>query len=180
MKKLFLVLVPLCVVVLVVTAVVGFQSRAPRRKRRAAARVLVLDLDETLVHFSPAEGTLTERPHVHAFLKRVSKEFDYLATFTAGTRDYASPILDRLARDAGVTFRKRFYREDCTLMPGEASGTFVFAKDLTKLGEKDLSGVLLLDNTPSAYSLQPQCGVPIQSFYGDPDDVALLEVRFDS
>ena len=143
---------------------------------RFGNRVLVLDLDETLVHYSQAEDLVIERPHVHAFLRHVFNEFDYLAIFTAGTKDYASPIIDRLEKDAGMTFKKRFYRDSCTVIEPKP-GSFIFAKDLRKLQEP-LKGILLLDNTPSAYSLQPQCGVPIESFYGDARDVALLDIVY--
>jgi TFIIF-interacting CTD phosphatase-like protein len=97
--------------------------------------------------------------------------------FTAGTREYASPILDRLDPDDKV-FGRRFYRDDCSVLESDVGATLV--KDLRKLGipEKDLgSRVRIVDNTPSAYALQPQCGVPIKSFMGeDSEDRELLVV----
>ena len=141
--------------------------------------VLVLDLDETLVH-STMTGTGMEvsvRPHVHEFLVRASSMFDELAVFTAGTRPYAEPIIDSLEAGSGVRFRQRFYRDSCTPLLGapgpDGQPTVVgYAKDL-RIVWPDLGRVLLLDNTPTAYSLQPSCGVPIASFYGDPDDALL-------
>jgi CTD nuclear envelope phosphatase 1 len=135
--------------------------------------VLALDLDETLGHYVQGTGTFVTRPHLRAFLLAVARRFDEVVVFTAGTREYAQPIVDAfdpvVAPDGRRLLRRRFYRDACTLLP---DGRLV--KDLRVLGERDLGRVLLLDNTPSAYALQPQCGVPIASFYGDdPDDAAL-------
>jgi CTD nuclear envelope phosphatase 1 len=133
--------------------------------------ILVLDVDETLVHTN-GSGVTIDRPHVREFLLGASEVFDELVAFTAGTRGYAAPILDRLEREAGVEIGRRFYRESCTIMQ------FSVVKDLRRVllaPAQSLDRVRLLDNTPSTYSLQPQCGVAISSFYGDPDDVALLE-----
>jgi len=153
--------------------------------------VLVLDLDETLVHSRtdmlmhtdagtphPADGAMvvTVRPHAVEFLRRVASMFDRLVVFTAGTRPYAEPIIDALEASSGVRIAQRLYRDDCTPIIRPAEGVLVgYAKDLRRVWP-DLSRVLLLDNTPSAYSLQPRCGVPIESFFGDPADRALLDV----
>lgn len=142
--------------------------------RGAKARwVLVLDLDETLVH-SPNEGRAEtiERPHVREFLRRAAEAFDEVAVFTAGTMDYASPILDRLD-PVGRVFGRRFFRESCSIVEAPGGGGLSVVKDLRILGEVDLSRVRLVDNTPSTYAYQPRCGVPISSFYGDPADDAL-------
>jgi len=48
---------------------------------------LVLDLDETLLHFEEIndnEGTLSIRPGADSFLKKMSKYFE-IVIFTAGT-----------------------------------------------------------------------------------------------
>jgi Dullard-like phosphatase family protein len=142
------------------------QPQQPQPRRR----VLVLDLDETLGHSVELPGGgmgFIRRPHLSEFLRAVAARFDELVLFTAGTREYARPIVD--AFDTDRLFGRRFYRDSCSI---GADGSFV--KDLRILREPDLSDVLILDNTPSAYALQPQCGVPIESFYGSPDDDALL------
>lgn len=59
---------------------------------------------------------------------------------------------------------KRLFRDQCTYIDG---GTYV--KDMSKIG-RDLKDAVILDNTPKCYSLQPECGVPITSWYDDPDD----------
>ena len=153
-------------------ALVGWHlPEAPDRGR--GRRVLVLDLDETLVHALPPDHrTVLVRPHAAEFLAAVSRTFDEVVVFTAGTREYASPVLDGLDPD-GTLLGRRFYRDSCSVMPG----TGLLVKDLRILGEADLSRVRIVDNTPSAYALQPQCAVPIRSYEGDdPDDTELLRV----
>ncbi len=86
---------------------------------------------------------------------------------------YASPVLDNLDPENKI-FGRRFYREHCTLMPGPTPGSQLYVKDMKKVSP-DVSNVRLLDNTPTAYTLQPQCGIHIESFYGDPKDSALMQ-----
>lgn len=49
---------------------------------------LILDLDETLVHFfyTPSGGTFLVRPYAHEFLRNLSKEFEIII-FTAAMKD---------------------------------------------------------------------------------------------
>jgi CTD small phosphatase-like protein 2 len=66
---------------------------------------LVLDLDETLVHYKqplasspkqiPANSNLLIRPHAHEFLKELNK-FYRVIVFTAASKDYAEWVLDQI------------------------------------------------------------------------------------
>ena len=71
-------------------------------------KLLILDLDETLIHSifdnSKADVTFTIkgdqfrfniRPHCLKFLERMSKHFN-IYVFTASTQDYAEPIVEYL------------------------------------------------------------------------------------
>lgn len=142
--------------------------------------VLVLDLDETLVHtpYDAATGKLgvtIDRPHVREFLREVKAMFDEVVVFTASLSEYSSPLFDLLeAGIEGGVFGRRLYREDCTFVRYE-DGREAVVKDLRLLGE-DLSRVRLVDNTPSTFAFQPSCGVHISSFFGDPTDNDLLRV----
>jgi TFIIF-interacting CTD phosphatase-like protein len=53
---------------------------------------LVLDLDETLVHFEAAERKFKIRPFCIGFLKTLSKMFE-IVIFTAASQDYAASTL---------------------------------------------------------------------------------------
>lgn len=133
--------------------------------------ILVLDMDETMIHSPSPHNRFIMRPHVHEFLREMREAFDELVVFTAATREYASPILDHLESGIrGSLFSRRFYRDSCSVTP---AGLLV--KDLRILGNP-LHRTWILDNTPSAYALQPDRGVPISSFEGDPADTALLKI----
>ncbi|KAL7746628.1 CTD nuclear envelope phosphatase 1 [Sorochytrium milnesiophthora] len=160
-------------------------SDLPLSSVRTKKPVLVLDLDETLIHSTlaprrPADFWIEviqhgdertreifhvyKRPYVDHFLYEVAKHYD-LVIFTAGIQEYASQILDRLDPDNRL-FKARFYRDSCT----EIRGAFV--KDLTRVN-LDLRQVFLVDNTPNCFSLQPANGLPIKSWYTDLSDKEL-------
>jgi CTD nuclear envelope phosphatase 1 len=54
-------------------------------------------------------------------------------------------------------------------------GSNAFAKDLTLI-ESDLSSVILVDNSPVAYSLFPDNGLPIETWIDNQNDEALLDL----
>ena len=143
-----------------------------RRRPKYRPTILVLDMDETMIHSPPPHDRVIERPFVREFLRDMSGVFDELVVFTAATRDYASPILDRLESERrGSLFSRRFYRDSCSV----DVRTGMLAKDLRIL-ENPLDRTWILDNTPSAYALQPDRGIPISSFEGDLSDRALIDI----
>ena len=114
--------------------------------------------------------TCVKRPGVEHFLLEMSKHF-ILIPWTAGTEEYATPILDWLDPD-GSLFKFRLFRHHCVTNDGGTS----YMKDLKKLNIP-LSRVLILDNYPRSYQNQPENGVPIINFEGDQLD---CELRSDS
>jgi Dullard-like phosphatase family protein len=127
---------------------------------------LVLDLDETLIHFEEnSDGTsqFLLRPYAQNFIKEVSKYFE-VVIFTAALKDYADYILDRLDTEKSVTHR--LYRNNCTFSDN------VYQKDLTKLG-RDLAKTIIVDNNAENFQLQPENGIYIKSWYNDPTCEAL-------
>jgi TFIIF-interacting CTD phosphatase-like protein len=72
---------------------------------------LVLDMDETLLHFNHNRRFYRPRPHVHDFLREMSQYY-VLIVFTAGMKDYADFLLDDLDRDRLIS--RRLYRGSCT------------------------------------------------------------------
>ena len=75
---------------------------------------LVLDLDETLVHYEQTEGEAGRfmiRPYARQFLQLLSQYYE-IVIFTAAVRDYADFIIDELevtGRTKHVSYR--LYRE---------------------------------------------------------------------
>lgn len=56
---------------------------------------LVLDLDETLVHYFEERNTVLIRPYATHFLQLMAQHYE-VVIFTAGTKDYADWALAHL------------------------------------------------------------------------------------
>jgi len=100
---------------------------------------LVLDLDETLLHFeelNETEGQLSIRPGADQFLKEMFQLYE-LVIFTAGTEEYADWALMFL--DNVSLIKHRLYRQHALPFNG------YYVKDLSRLG-RDLSKTLIVDN----------------------------------
>lgn len=112
--------------------------------------------------------TVFERPGLHEFLKQLS-EFADLILFTAGLEGYARPLVDRI--DAQNLFSGRLYR------PSTISTEYRdHVKDLSCISQ-DLHRVVIVDNNPFSFLLQPLNGIPCVPFTaGQPHDDQLLEV----
>jgi len=161
------------------------ESQLPRQSGNLVGRkTLVLDLDETLVHSSFREAKHAEivvsidledeihdvfvhlRPGVHEFLREVSGLYE-VVVYTASMSKYADPVLDRLDREGLV--HHRLFREACTRI------TRGYVKDLSRLG-RALEKVIIVDNSPLCYSLQPDNAIPIKTWTEDPDDRELFDL----
>ena len=130
---------------------------------------LVLDLDETLVHFfyTPSGGTFLIRPFCIKFLEDMSKIFE-IVIFTAALKDYADSILDTLDPNKHL-IKYRLYRHHTSI-----SG-ITFCKDLSKIG-RDLGKTLIVDNLADNFKLQPNNGIPILTWIDDMKDTQLNDL----
>ena len=134
---------------------------------------LVLDLDETLIHFksnpnNESSGKIMIRPFLYDFLKNIKKDFE-LIIFTAATQDYADPIINAIEKDEKY-FDYRLYRIHTTIIDND------FVKDLSKLG-RDLNRTIIVDNMKQNYKNQPNNGITIRPFWGkDVEDTALVDL----
>jgi Dullard-like phosphatase family protein len=128
---------------------------------------LVLDLDETLVHYFENEGlgSYDIRPGMHEFLERMNSLGYEVVIFTAATQDYADWVIDQI--DPGRLIHHRLYRQHA--LPWGP----IFVKDLSRLG-RDLDRTLIIDNVQENFMLQPHNGIFISTWYEDPHDTALF------
>lgn len=112
--------------------------------------------------------TVFERPGLHEFLSQAA-EFAELILFTAGLEGYAKPLVDRI--DTEGRFSLRLYR------PSTVSTEYrEHVKDLSCI-KKDLSRIVIIDNNPFSFLLQPMNGIPCLPFSpAQPSDNQLLEV----
>ena len=156
----------------------------PKSKEFSNKKTLILDLDETLVHssFTPFEkndivlnvdfeGVMYNiyvliRPDAELFIKKVGKFFE-LVIFTASISKYASPLLDILDKDKNIKFR--LYRDQCTFING------IYIKDLKKCN-RNLKDLIIVDNSPIAYTFDSDNGLPIKTWIEDPDDRELMRL----
>ena len=134
---------------------------------------LVLDLDETLIHFksnpnNESSGKIMIRPFLYDFLRNIKKDYE-LIIFTAATQDYADPIIDAIEKEEKY-FDYRLYRIHTTIIEND------FVKDLSKLG-RDLNRTIIVDNMKQNYKNQPNNGITIRPFWGkDVEDTALVDL----
>jgi len=152
--------------------------------KNVGRKTLVLDLDETLVHssfraVSTADIIITvelegehhrvfvrKRPGVDEFLVSVAQMYE-VVVYTASMAKYADPLLDEL--DQSSVIAHRLFREACTRV---ANG---YVKDLSRLG-RCLKNVIIIDNSPTCYALQPDNAIPIKTWRDDTSDREQLDL----
>uniref|UniRef100_A0A2P2JR80 FCP1 homology domain-containing protein n=1 Tax=Rhizophora mucronata TaxID=61149 RepID=A0A2P2JR80_RHIMU len=110
-----------------------------------------------------------ERPGLGEFLKQLS-EFADLVLFTAGLEGYARPLVDRIDTDS--RFSLRLYR------PSTISTEYrEHVKDLCCLA-KDPCRIVIVDNNPFSFLLQPLNGIPCVPFsVGQPRDTQVSKSK---
>ena len=144
-------------------------------------KLLVLDLDETLVHartaalertpdFMVPPYAIYRRPHLDAFLEQVFASFAHVAVWTASTLPYALPVLDSILDRDRLAFV--WGRERCTYRFDRETGEHVLLKPITKLRRAGFrrEHILYVDDSPEKLVRSYSNLVPIRPFVGDPDD----------
>ncbi len=82
--------------------------------KAASTYTLILDLDETLVHYSECgnEGKFLVRPGTEEFLKEMARFYE-IVIFTAATQDYADWVVDKI--DPQHLIAHRLYRQHASV-----------------------------------------------------------------
>lgn len=170
-----------------------FPNNKPPQPRRSKRYLLVLDIDETLVHSEPImtnsqptphanqqfdktlrfdnpNGTcdvygIRFRPYLHEFIRRMSQVYD-LAVYTASARDYADGVMDTLDPNRTI-FCTRLYRENCYPVSG------MNIKNMVNFDGQD---AFIVDNLIYSYAYHMGQGIPICAFVDDPMDVELQDL----
>lgn len=93
----------------------------------------------------------------------MSKYYEVII-FTASLSKYADPLMDQM--DPKNFCVSRLFREHCSFING------VFTKDMSLIG-RDEKDIIIIDNSPTSYMLQPECALPILSWYSDMSDIML-------
>ena len=158
-------------------------------------KLLILDLDETLIHvdfdyilkdkidnydkilYFDSEDEenidipLIIRPGLYEFLDYASKEFE-LIVFTASEKEYADAIINYIEKYKKY-FKMRLYRNHCIYIePG------LYIKDLRIFsGYKKMEDIIIVDNSLFSFANQLNNGILITSFFEDKNDTFLNNVK---
>ena len=131
----------------------------------------MLDLDETLVHYtSDNESAYIQiRPGAEGFLIDLSNYYE-IVIFTAALQKYADLVINSIDPNGVISYR--LYRQH-TISIGNSN-----VKDLTKLG-RDLRYVIIVDNCLENFALQSRNGLKIIDFEGNEFDDELEYLKED-
>jgi len=146
--------------------------------------LLILDLDETLVHateeplgrphdFVVGPYSVYRRPHLDEFLAACSLRFR-LAVWSTASDDYVRAVIGRIM-PPGIDLAFAWGRSRCVRRYDHEAFEEEFLKDLKKVRKLgyDLRRVLIADDTPRKVRRQYGNAVYVPPFLGDPDDEAL-------
>ncbi|KAM3131143.1 hypothetical protein pb186bvf_016723 [Paramecium bursaria] len=143
-------------------------------------KLLILDLDETLVHTCSQKDNpqvlikandstmigVNLRPHLQQFLDTL-KNYYQIFVFTASSPAYATAIIDFIDPNQH-SILGIFTRGHCM----ETKNGFMI-KDLRILKDINLKDVIIVDNLSHSFGLQIDNGVPILEWQNDPKDQEL-------
>lgn len=113
---------------------------------------------------SKVEVSIAKRPGLSDLLEQAHQNYEIII-YTASLPGYANPIIQQIDPSNFIDYK--LYREHCTIA---GSG---FIKDLSLLG-RNLKDVIIVDNTPLSFCLQPGNGISITTWMGDLRDHQLL------
>ncbi len=148
-------------------------------------KLLILDLDETLIHGSPDAGEgdflaagipVFIRPGARAFIEEMATLFD-LAVWTSASSDYASDIVRELFPHPPIFL---WSRESCVRRFHPETLEIIFVKDLKKVRRQgwNLAHVITIDDSPEKLARNYGNLVRVPPFDGEPDDVLFCLARF--
>lgn len=154
-------------------------------------KLLVLDLDETLVHaaevplareesFTAGPYFVYTRPHLSQFIEVVLERFS-VGVWTSSGEMYAGLVLDRIFPKDALEFV--WSSQKCTTVRDWSTGGYTTIKKLDKLKAKGypLDSIIAVDDTPSKYAKNYGNLIAVREFLGDPadDELPLLAAYLD-
>lgn len=147
-------------------------------------KLLVLDLDETLIHasdnklehvesFRVASYFVHKRPHLDWFLTEMLKVYD-VGVWTASGEVYAEIVTKELFDVGDLEFVWASKR--CTLARSLQTGEYDVIKNLRKLKKKGyvMEDIIIVDDTASKHTRNYGNLVLVKEFTGDQTDDELL------
>lgn len=147
-------------------------------------KLLVLDLDETLVHaadhplvragdFRAGPYHVYRRPHLSEFVAFALARF-HVGVWTSSGEQYAARVVESIFPPAALQFVWASQR--CTVARDLQTGEYRTLKKLGKLKRKGyrLEAVIAVDDTPSKYMCNYGNLIAVQEYRGEEQDDELL------
>lgn len=147
-------------------------------------KLLILDLDETLIHATEIElGVLADfqfdkyfvhkRPNLDQFLAEISKHFT-IGIWSSADDAYVTEIVKKVKPD-NVEFEIIWGRSRCSLKRDYTFDTYYFEKRLDKLKKRGfkIEQIIIVDDTPEKSRNNYGNAVYIKEFTGDKADEEL-------
>ncbi len=143
-------------------------------------KLLILDLDETLIHATEAPSrppdflvgqySVSIRPGVPAFLELCHQHFR-VAVWTSSTETYAAAVVEHIF-GPGYPLEFVWSRQRCSRAYNPELQSHELVKDLAKVRKRgfDLSQVLVVDDTPSMLARNYGNLVRVVPYRGEIDD----------
>lgn len=128
---------------------------------------LVMDLDKVILHLEHDHKQgwhVIKRPFADQFFKEIAHYYE-LVIFS----DDVFPVALEIANKWNLPVTGVLHRDFCKKRKSH------YVKDLSKLG-RNLERTLIIDHDPAAFQLQPENGVLIKAFEGDPSDSELADL----
>ena len=147
-------------------------------------KLLILDVDETLIHatekelgFSPdfklEKYFVYKRPHLDQFLENISKHFT-IGIWSSADDSYVTEIVNKIKPD-NIEFEIIWGRSRCSLKKDYTFDNYFFEKRLDKLKKKGfkLEQIIIVDDTPEKSRNNYGNVIYIKEFLGDTTDEEL-------
>ena len=147
------------------------------------AELVVLDLDETLIHacsewighshdFIAANSMVHIRPGTKEFLDRIFKYYD-VAIWTASTGQYLGQVVEKLF----VNYKLEFIwdRTHCDIET-DRDGYDIFVKDISRLHQVGYRNFVIIDDRPENIRPNSDTVIAVKPYYGSRDDMELLKL----
>lgn len=150
-------------------------------------KLLIPDLDETLIHASKEKLLIEEdfkyedyfiyiRPQLDYFLNEISKSYK-IGIWSSASDDYVTDIVS-LLKPQNIEFEIVWGRSKCSLKRNFTFDEYFFEKRLDKLKKKGykLEQILIVDDTPEKSRTNYGNAIHIKEYTGDLNDTELYHL----
>lgn len=148
-------------------------------------KLLILDLDETLIHASKVKLPIEEdfkyedyfiykRPNLDFFLNEISKNY-ILGIWSSASDDYVKDIVEQI-KPLYINFQVIWGRSKCSLKRDYTFDEYFYEKRIDKLKKQGflLEKVLIIDDTPEKARTNYGNAIYVKEFKGDIEDNELV------